>query len=160
MKKFYFLFLILVGTASISLSQITMPLPPHGSVYNGLPRGYWFTAPVAFTITGVKISPESGTGTQYIHIMKCNDPFPVAFGSQSTNFNTLAYISNAPNNVVQTVNIQVNQGDVIGIMGTVTGNGNSYSANQITTSTIAGQTVTLSRFGHQSSIEGVQSRPR
>ena len=145
--------MVLFGMVSESLSQTVMPLPPHASIFSATPRGYWFTAPVSFTIVGVKISPEAGTGSQFIHIMKCNDPFPVAFGSQSTNFNTLAYISNAPNNVVQPVNIQVNQGDVIGIMGTVAGNSNSYSASQITTSTIAGQTVTLSRFGHQASIE-------
>jgi hypothetical protein len=132
-------------------AQTLMPIPAHGSVYTGSARGYWFTAPTNFIITGLRVPIEAGTGLQYIHVMKCNTPFPVAFGSQSTNFTTLQYISGAPNNVVQTVNISVNAGDVIGILGTA-GTSNSYSASAVITSTILGFPVTLTRFGYQGNI--------
>lgn len=137
-----------------SKAQTLMPIPAHGSVYTGSARGFWFVAPTNFIITGLRVPIEAGTGLQYIQVMKCNDPFPVAFGSQSTNFTTLQYISGAPNNVIQTVNISVNTGDVIGILGTA-GTSNSYSASAIITSTILGFPVTLTRFGHQGNINVV-----
>lgn len=131
-----------------------MALPAHASLYTGIyVRGYWFTAPTSFTITGLMVAPEAGTGQQFIHAMKCNTPFPIAFTAQSTNFNTLAYISFAPNNVMQTVNVPVTNGDVIGIMGTVTGICNSYAAAAVQTSSIGANPVTLTRFGHQGSVE-------
>jgi hypothetical protein len=156
MKRFYgliFLVLSLIGISASGHSQTLMPLPPHSSVYSGIfARGLWFVAPVNFTITGLMVAPEAGTGQQYIHVIKCNDPFPVST-SGSTNFTTLTYISAAPNNTVQAVNIQVQQGDQIGILGTTTGVCNSYSASQIITSTIGGQQVFLNRLGYQGSIE-------
>ena len=131
----------------------TAPLPPHSSVYSGIyARGYWFVAPVNFTITGLMVAPEAGTGLQYIHIFKTFDPYPIAT-TGSTNFTTLAYISGGANNTVQNVNISVNAGDTIGILGTVTGIANSYDATGLSTTTIAGQTVALNRLGYQGSVE-------
>jgi len=152
---FIVLCLVALSFPSMIFSQTMVPLPAHASVYSGLARGFWFIAPVNMTITGVMIAPEAGTGLQYIHVMKCNATFPVASGSASSSFNTLAYISGAPNNVVQPVNIQVQQGDQIGILGTVTGNANSYSSSSIITSSISGQQVFLNRLGYQGSIESL-----
>lgn len=149
-KKIYLLLLCSLAFLQ-SYSQTLMPIPAHGSLYTGSARGFWFTAPTNFIITGLRVPSEAGTGAQYIHVMKCNDPFPVAFGSQSTNFTTLQYINGATNGVIQNVSIPVNAGDVIGILGTA-GTGNSYSASAIHTSTILGFTVTLTRFGYQGNI--------
>jgi hypothetical protein len=132
-----------------------MPLPVHSQTYNGIyARGYWFVAPVNFTITGLMVAPEAGTGLQYIHVMKCTGTFPIAASAPgSSAFTTLAYISGAPNNVVQPVSISVQQGDQIGILGTVTGICNSYAGSAIVTSTIGTQSVYLNRFGYQGNIE-------
>lgn len=140
-------------------AQTLMPLPPHASVYTGMVRGYWFTAPTNFTITGLRVAQQAGTGTQSIHVFKINDASPVAFPTTSTNFTTLAYISNAPNNTIQTVNINVTAGDKIGILGSVisgTTVANSYGgSSQVTnTTTINGNSVVLYRLLYQGSIAG------
>ncbi|MFC2100720.1 T9SS type A sorting domain-containing protein [Bacteroidota bacterium] len=160
MKTFYDFFIrlfqisILILITVVTYAQTMMPLPPHSSVYSGIfTRGYNFTAPVNMTITGVKVAPEAGSGLQYIHVMKCNTPFPISSGSASTNFSTLAYISGGVNNTIQSVNITVTQGDIIGILGTVTGICNSYTVSSVFTSTIGSNTVYLNRMGFQGSIE-------
>jgi hypothetical protein len=156
MKRFYYrglvplLAILLTAMAADTFAQTLMPLPPHSSVYSGSARGYWFTAPTNFTIVGLRVPSQAGTGAQYIHVMKCNDPLPVAFTSQSSNFNTLTYISGATNGVIQTVNINVSMGDVIGILGTA-GTGNSYATGGYNT-TINGFPIKLTRFGYQGNI--------
>ncbi len=147
--------MLLLAIVSSVHSQTLMPLPPHSSVYDNIyARGYWFLAPMNFTITGLMVAPEAGTGLQYIHVMKCTGVFPIgASAPGSPLFTTLTYISGATNNVVQPVNISVQQGDQIGILGTVTGICNSYAASAIVTSSIGGQSVYLNRFGYQGSIE-------
>jgi len=150
------LLFIAVFVISVNLvhSQTMMSLPAHSSVYSGIyTRGYWFKAPCDFTMTGLRVAPDAGTGLQYIHVMKCSASFPVAYSSQSTSFSTLAYLSAGTNNSVLSVNISVKKGDQIGILGTVTGICNSYAATQIVTSTINGLNVNLNRFGYQGSIE-------
>ena len=137
------------------MAQTLMPLPSHGSVYSGSARGYWFIAPVDFVITGLKVPTTAGTGPQYIHVMKLNSwnpTSPPAFTSQTTNFTTLAYISNATSNVVQTVNITVTAGETIGILGTAN-TSNSYATGAFNTS-ILGNNFTIQRFGYQGHISG------
>ena len=137
-----------------NVSAQLMAIPPHASAYSGSVRGYWFTAPCAFTITGLKVSPEAGTGTQYIHVMKINDAVPVIYSVNSSNFTTLAYIQNAPNNVVQTVSISVNTGDIIGILGsTGSTTAQSYSAPATPfATTINGMATSLYRLLYQGTI--------
>ncbi|RYF62519.1 MAG: hypothetical protein EOO39_30155, partial [Cytophagaceae bacterium] len=129
-----------------------MVLQPHSSVWSGgTVRGYWFTAPTNFTITGLKVSPEAGTGLQYIHVFRINDAVPVVFATTSTNFTTLTYISGATNNVTQSVNIPVTAGQIIGILGSA-GTNVSYSASSPFTTAIGAFPVTLNRLLYQSDI--------
>ena len=123
-----FLFL-LVCCITAGNAQTMIPLPPHNNVYSGSVRGYWFVAPTNFTIVGLRVAPDAGTGTQYIHLMKINDATPVLYSASSTNFTTLAYISNATNGVIQPVNVPVSNGDIIGVLGHVSPLANSYSAS-------------------------------
>lgn len=143
--------------ASISVTSLTaqtlMPLPNHSSVYSGpYARGYWFTAPTSFVITGLRVANQAGTSPQYIQVVKLNVTPPISSGSQTTNFTTLVYISSAPNNVIQSVNIPVTAGDVIGVLGT-SGTSNSYGNGAYTTN-IYGNSVTLQRFGYQGDLTG------
>ena len=154
-------YLILLGLLVLALpgkllAQTLIPMPAHSSLYTGSARGFWFVAPANFTITGLMVPLEAGTGLQYIQVMKCHDPFPVAFGSQSSNFNNLAYIAGAPSGVIQTVSIPILAGDTIGILGTA-GTGNSYSGSLAITTTILGFPVNLQRFGYQGNINVVQA---
>ncbi len=158
MKNIYLLVLglCLVGLGYQAKAQTLLPLPPHNNVYSGSVRGYWFVAPTSFNIVGLRVSPDAGSGAQYIHVFKINDPTPVIYPTNSSNFTTLAYISNATNGVVQTVNIPVSSGDIIGILGAAgTNTANSYSANVTPySSTLGGFPVTLHRLLYQGAITG------
>lgn len=148
-----FLLAILVVFSTVGYSQTPIPLPPHGSVYNNQARGYWFIAPNDFTISGLRVPSEAGTGPQYIHVMKLNawNPAnPPTWTAQTSNFTTLAYINGATNGVIQNVNIQINTGDIIGILGTANVS-NSYATGPFMT-TINGQNVSIQRFGYQVNI--------
>src|SRR5690606_2586351 len=154
MLRFTFLCFLIIGSFTQSMAQTMMPLPSFGSVYTGNVRGYWFTAPTSFIITGLRVPVDAGTGTQNIHVFKINDPTPVLFSATSSNFTTLAYIQGATNNVVQNVNIVVNAGDIIGVLGQA-GTANSYSVTGGPfASTILGQPVTLNRLIYQGTITG------
>lgn len=135
-----------------SNSQTLMPLTQHGSLYTGsYARGFWFVAPMDFTITGLMVPPEAGTGLQYIHVLKCHALLPINFTAPSTNFTSLQYISGAANNTIVPVNISVQQGDTLVIMGKTT-SGTSYSTSGIHTSTIGPYTVAVGRAGTQNNI--------
>lgn len=134
-----------------TVGQTMMPLPSHSYNYTGAVRGYWFTAPVDFTITGLRVASQAGSGTQNIQVIKINDNTPVIYGTTSTNFTSLKYIKGAPNGIIQTVSIQITAGDKIGVLGTA-GNTNSYG-NASGTYNLAGNQVTLKRMGYQGSIQ-------
>ncbi|WP_276133549.1 fibronectin type III domain-containing protein [Polluticoccus soli] len=156
MKHIYVLMAIILGWATSGWSQTMIPLPVHSSVYSGSVRGYWFVAPTNFTIVGLRVSPDAGSGDQYIHLMKINDPTPVVYSASSSNFTTLAYISAATNGVIQPVNINVTNGDIIGVLGHVgTGTANSYSASATPfAATIGAFNISLNRLLYQGSLTG------
>lgn len=156
MKHIYALIAMLVGWIATAQSQTMIPLPIHNNVYSGSVRGYWFTAPTNFTIVGLRVSPDAGSGGQYIHLMKINDPTPVVYSASSSNFTTLAYISNAANGVIQPVNINVTMGDIIGVLGHVgSTTSNSYSASATPfAATIGAFNITLNRLLYQGSLTG------
>lgn len=132
-------------------AQTMLQMPAHSSVFSGSVRGYWFTAPVDFVITGLRVPSQAGSGLQYMQVIKINDATPVVFATTSTNFTSLAYINGAPNGVIQTVNIPVSAGDKIGVFGTA-GTSNSYGNATSVSANIAGNSVTLARILHQGSI--------
>ena len=126
-----------------------VPMPAEGSVYVGNTRGFSFTSPVSFVITGLQ-SLTSSAGLQNIAVVKFVPAVPPpAYASVTNAFTTLYLTQNNPATGVIPVNIQINAGDVIGIFGT-RGTGSSYATPvgpYVTT--IAGQSVTLTRMGMQ-----------
>lgn len=151
-KKSIFVFLLLL-TGYTTFAQ-SLAMPAHSSIYTGFARGYWFTAPVSFTITGLRVPTDAGTGPQYIQVMKLNTTPPIAFTAQSSNFTNLFYISGATSGTIVPASISVNAGDVIGILGATGGTGQScsYHNGTIYSTLLAGFPVTLARFGYQGSI--------
>lgn len=79
-------------------------------------QGYWFTAPVAFTITGLRVPTDVGTGVQNIEVLKFTAA-PPAYSSTTTSFTSLAYFKNVAGTGYISVNISVAKGDIIGILG-------------------------------------------
>ena len=125
-----------------------MPLPPHGSVFTGNVRGYYFTAPADFLITGLRVPTEASTGSQNIEILRFDNQTPPPLFSGTTNaFTSLGYWNNYTGPDTIEVCIAVTAGDVIGIYGN-RADANSYAGAPYQ-SMIAGIPTTLTRSGMQ-----------
>jgi len=129
----------------------------QSNMYSSNARGYWFTAPEDFIITGLNVPNDASSGGQNIMVMRFAAP-PAVFGSgQLSSYDTLLHYSNStPGNGFITVNISVSAGDVIAVLGNRDANNvNSYTAdNNIM---IGGNSVGIARFGTQNPINAVQA---
>lgn len=143
---------------SIANAQFTATMPPQTSTFNGSTRGYWFTAPVSFIMTGVKVLRQTNNTSatvQNFAVLRFdgNNP-PPAFPTTTNAFTQLALgLGQAPD-VFVPVNLTINAGDVIGVYGNMavsdssTSGMNSYGNGSVGT-TIFGNSVTLNRSGMQ-----------
>ncbi|MBL7703177.1 MAG: M36 family metallopeptidase, partial [Ferruginibacter sp.] len=133
----------------LNISGATIPLPNQSTTFTGNVRGYWFTAPSSFVMTSVEVPTTASTGAQSIAVLRFNGATPPpAFPGTTNAFTTLFLTQSNPATGAIPVNIQINAGDVIGILGqraTV----NSYSGNPPNTTVINGTTVNLTRMGMQ-----------
>ncbi len=142
--------------ASLSVAQIA-GMPPQTAAFNGNTRGYWFTAPSAFTITGIKVMAQTGStaSLQNFAVLKFTGNVPPPTFSATTNaFTQVALGFNQTANIFIPVNVTVNAGEVIGIYGnmtaasTATAGQNSYGNGTLGT-IINGTPVALNRSGMQ-----------
>lgn len=137
-----------VSAANTGGSSGTAPMPVQASIFTGNVRGYWFAAPIGFKITGLN-DLGTGTGSQSIAVVRFDPSVtPPTFSATTNAFTTLFLTQNNPATGVILVNIQINAGDVIGILGQ-RGTTTSYGSPNPYTTTIAGQSVALSRMGMQ-----------
>jgi hypothetical protein len=117
-------------------------------------RGFWFTAPVSFTIQELRVPTAVGTGDQNIQVVRFTNP-PPFFPTTTTAHTTLALFQAVPGTSFIQANIQVLQGDHIGIIG-ARGDGlqmrSSYGASNSYNTTILGQPVTLNRLIYQDNL--------
>jgi len=127
---------------------LTIPLGAQTGTFTGSVRGYYFTAPVNFTMTALRVPTDASSGTQNIAVMRMTGAVaPPAFPATTNAFTTLflTQVNPAVGNIP--VNIPILAGEVIAIMGNRV-NVNSYRAAPNTT-TIAGFPVPLLRMGMQ-----------
>jgi|GEM_PF-1703901 len=143
MKK---LLLFLSVLLSASAFAQTMPLPAHASPFTGNVRGFYFVAPTCFTITGADIPTDAGTGNQSIAIVRLNATPPL-YSTTTNSFTVLFLVQNGSSTGTFPLNIQVEQGDIIGVLGQ-RGTTNSYGAASYT-SNVNGFPTTLNRLGMQ-----------
>lgn len=137
---------LLLSAVSFAQTQILAPMPAQSGTFTGNVRGYYFVAPTCFTITGVEVPTTASSGAQSIAIVRFQANPPL-FSATTNVFTTLFLTQNNPASGIIPVNIQVEQGDIIGVLGqraTV----NSYATGPATT-TIDGFPVTISRLGMQ-----------
>ncbi len=128
-----------------SLGQLV--LPSEGSSYTGNVRGYYFSAPVDFVITGLRVPTTSSSGPQNVAILKFTNGAPPLWSSTTNDFIELGYWPNYTTTDTILVNIPVFAGDIIGIYGN-RNDINSYAPAPYTT-TIGGISTTLTRSGMQ-----------
>ncbi len=128
------------------ITSTMMPIPAQSNTFPGNVRGYWFTAPASFTISGLRIPTDADSGPQSIAVVLMPAPPPV-FSTTTNTFTTLFLTQSNANSGVLPVNIPVTAGQHIGVLG-YRSTLNSYGPGDHVTS-IQGSPVTLYRFGMQ-----------
>ena len=136
---------------SCSSSETFMALPNQSSPYGGDVRGYFFTAPIDFCITGLRVPTDASTGCQSVAIVKFTAGGPSNYPTLTNAFNQLHYSSCVAGENVIVVDISVSQGDIIGIYGNRSGS-NSYGSPSGFNFTIGGEAVSVQRTGMQFTI--------
>ncbi|MBA3682606.1 MAG: T9SS type A sorting domain-containing protein [Bacteroidetes bacterium] len=124
----------------------SLTLPSQASTLSSNVRGYYFTAPVDFVITGVRVPTDANTGNASVSILK----FPVApplYSAVTNTFDILYLAQNVVGTGTMFVNIPVYAGEIIGVLG-VRNDVNSYAAGPYTAS-LGTNTLTLNRLGMQ-----------
>jgi hypothetical protein len=137
-----------------SLRADMLNLPAQTGTFSSNVRGYWFTAPVAFQITGVGVPTDASSGTQTIEILRLNAP-PPQYSSTTNDFTSLFRVVGDSSLGLIPVSIAVGAGDVIGVLG-YRGSVNSYGPQS--TADIFGNSITLARFGMQFNLNSVPAQ--
>jgi hypothetical protein len=144
----------LLMLAAPALMADELVIPGYSSSFAGWARGYWFTSPNDFDITGLRVPTETSASLeQSIQIVRLTGPWD-AFPATTSDFTTLGYWGRVSSYDWIDADIEVNTGDLIGIMG-MRGGLTSYGAyaGDHWDTTILGDPVELWRFGTQGSIE-------
>lgn len=137
---------LLFTTLSYAQLQIPMGLPPQSTTYSPQVRGYWFIAPTCFTITGLEVPTDASSSEQNIAVIRF-DTVPPLYPDTAQGYTVLYLTQNNAASGIIAVDIPVNEGQVIGILGN-RGDNNSYAPAPYT-SAIGSFPVTLSRLGMQ-----------
>lgn len=140
---------------SLSASAQLLDVGTHTSTFTGNTRGFWFTAPTNFTITGVGAPTDAASTNFDVSILRFTAPPPV-FSSTTTAFDTLHMSRDNAGSSLIGVSISVTAGQVIGVLGGRRDADNSRTANSYApapyASSILGLPVELSRLGMQNRI--------
>jgi hypothetical protein len=109
--------------------------------------GYWFVAPNAFVITSLFVPTLDSSKFQNVAVVKMDGNIPPPTASLSTNDFTTLYISqvNSTRGSIS-VNISIQQGDIIGIFGSRESD-NSYS-NTNNQTLVNGDIIPLTPLGY------------
>lgn len=136
-------------------AQTVIPMLPDAYSYVGNTQGFWFTSPTSIIIIGIRVPDEGVIGNQSLQLIKLNAPPPV-YTSYTSSFTTLHYSQSISGFNYIPVNIAINAGERIGILGCrSSGTGQSISSlseDSVFVSNIAGIPVTLTRAGCMSNI--------
>lgn len=128
-------------------AQTQIDLPGQSSTFNGNVRGYWFTAPKDFAITGVEVPTDASSGNQSIAVLRLTAE-PPAFSATTDEFEVLFLTQDDPTPGTIATYLEVFAGDVIGILGS-RGGVSSYASGAPFASSIDGLPISLARFGMQ-----------
>ena len=152
-RKLYLLILFLFLMNADTFAQTTIPLPPQTATYafNNV-RGYYFTAPSAFTMCSVYVPTDASMAAQSVEVVRFTAGPPPAYPGTTNSFTSLFYSANFVPNTPIPCNIVINAGDVIGVYG-YRGTGgtaiNSYGSPNPYSTTINATPTNLYRSGMQ-----------
>jgi hypothetical protein len=130
----------------LALAQTQVPLPPQSSTFSPNARGFWFTAPAAIVITGLRVPTDASNAPQTIEVVRFKSA-PRAYPATTTRFTSLFRVVDDASAGVLPVSIPVARGDIIGVLGS-----RDYVSSEAPNpapSTIAGRPVRLKRLGMQ-----------
>lgn len=139
-------------------AQTVISVGTQTATFSGAVRGYYFTAPVGFTICGLYIPTDASTDPQSVEVVRFTNGAPPEFstGTTTNTFTSLFYQANYVPNTTIPCNIVVNAGDIIGVYGARgSSQVNSYGTPSYVTN-ILGNSVTLTRSGMQFSLATAQ----
>ena len=131
----------------LALAQTQVPLPPQSSTYSTNARGFWFTAPAAIVITGLRVPTDASGAPQTVEVVRFKSA-PRAYPASSNGFTSLLRVENDASTGILPVSIPVARGDIIGVLGS-RGDVSSEGPPKPATSTMAGRPVRLQRLGMQ-----------
>lgn len=139
------------GTYSTtSTSSISLPAAGNPS-YSYDSKGMWFVAPSNFIITGLRVPLDAGsTSNSTITVIKFTSSPPPYTVVYSSSYTTIFTDPNITHTNIVSVNIPVNSGDVIGVIG-ARGGTVSYGPSGQFTASVGTNTLTLTRLVHVSS---------
>ena len=135
----------------LALAQTQAPLPPQNSSFATNARGFWFTAPAAIVITGLRVPTDASSAPQTVEVVRFKSA-PRAYPASSNGFTSLFRVVNDASTGILPVSIPVARGEIIGVLGS-RGNVSSEAPNPAA-STMAGRPVQLKRLGMQLPLSG------
>ena len=89
-------FYVASTTPVLNSDTAGIPLPPHGSVYSGNVRGYYFQAPVDMKITKIRVPTEASTGVQNVAVLNFGTGPPPLWSLTTNAFDEKGYWANYP----------------------------------------------------------------
>ena len=147
-----------VAMASMpAMAQKQIDLPEQTSPFEGpMVRGYWFTAPKDFAITGVEVPTDASEGNQSIAVVRFTAEPPI-FDATTDDFEVLFLTQDDSATGMIPTYLEIASGDVIGVLGARDGVG-SYGSGSPFASSIDGLPISLRRLGMQSPLASIAPR--
>lgn len=133
-----------------STSCVAEGMCPQINTNTGNVRGYFFIAPVSFSICGLRVPTDASTGPQSIAVVRFHGMTPPAYPSVTNNFDSLFYVASDTGLITPvSCSIPINAGDTIGIYGARSTSSICSYGSPACVISILGYTVTLTRSGMQ-----------
>ena len=138
----------------------TMDVGPFGTQasFTARTRGFWFKAPADFTIVGLRVPTDIGTGVQSVAVVRfvSTPPLWTLSNPQFTNaFSQLFYKKGVTGTTWIPATIAIKKGQIVGILG-ARGNGSlrsSYGQTNTYKTKIKGQSTELFRLIFQGGLD-------
>lgn len=137
---------VTLAAAPAAAQSLDIGTHTGGGCCDGLTRGYSFVAPTSFFINSLSVRGATGSAQDAtIQVLRFNSAIPL-FPAASNDFTSLFFQAGSTSALV---NIAVNAGDVIAVLGYANGGTPYNSEGSPYLSSIGGNAVTLYRTGFQ-----------